>query len=186
MMNKQAIKILEDLRSYDYDKIYDLYQNKPKSLTDAFNVAIQALQTDRGLNEWCHDCKEYDQEKHCCPRFNRVIRDTLAEIQADGDLISRHALLDRLDDFNKWCKDGRLQGTLFAVDVINDMSSVAIPNAEPKEVYYSGDGYANGEMVYDIANCPNCDYEFEESDSIWGCKFCPECGQALEWEGEHE
>ena len=64
--------------------------------------------------------------------------------------------------------------------------ALAIPSTEPKEVYYSGDGYADGEMVYDIANCPNCDYEFEYSDFIWGCKFCPECGQALKWEGEQE
>lgn len=28
-------------------------------------------------DEWCTDCKEYDQKKHCCPRFNRVIRQTL-------------------------------------------------------------------------------------------------------------
>ena len=27
--------------------------------------------------EWCTDCKEYDHEKHCCPRFNKVIRTTL-------------------------------------------------------------------------------------------------------------
>lgn len=27
--------------------------------------------------EWCTDCKEYDNEKHCCPRFNKVIRTTL-------------------------------------------------------------------------------------------------------------
>lgn len=29
---------------------------------------------DYNFNEWCHDCKEYDQERHCCPRFNSVIR----------------------------------------------------------------------------------------------------------------
>lgn len=33
-----------------------------------------------GLDEWCHDCAEYDQERHCCPRFNRVIRETLEEM----------------------------------------------------------------------------------------------------------
>lgn len=31
------------------------------------------------LNEWCADCKEYDKEKHCCPRFNRVIREALKD-----------------------------------------------------------------------------------------------------------
>ena len=29
------------------------------------------------LDEWCDTCKEYDTEKHCCPRYNRVIRDAL-------------------------------------------------------------------------------------------------------------
>lgn len=31
--------------------------------------------------EWCHDCKEYDQEKHCCPRWTKVIRNTVAELK---------------------------------------------------------------------------------------------------------
>lgn len=33
------------------------------------------------LDEWCYDCKEYDQERHCCPRWNRVIRKTLEDAQ---------------------------------------------------------------------------------------------------------
>ena len=32
-------------------------------------------------DEWCHDCKEYNSEKHCCPRWNRVIRETLRDAQ---------------------------------------------------------------------------------------------------------
>lgn len=35
------------------------------------------------LDEWCKDCKEYDQERHCCPRFNRVIRETVDEVKAN-------------------------------------------------------------------------------------------------------
>lgn len=43
---------------------------------------IKALPTAQPeLNEWCHDCKEYDKEHHCCPRWNRVIRTTLEEAQ---------------------------------------------------------------------------------------------------------
>ena len=49
------------------------------------------------LDEWCTDCKEYDQERHCCPRWNRVIRNTLKDAErkpgrweiretADGDV----------------------------------------------------------------------------------------------------
>lgn len=29
------------------------------------------------LDEWCDTCKEYDSERHCCPRYNRVIRDAM-------------------------------------------------------------------------------------------------------------
>ena len=35
------------------------------------------------LNEWCMDCKEYDKEKHHCPRFNRVIREALKDAQPE-------------------------------------------------------------------------------------------------------
>ena len=31
--------------------------------------------------EWCHDCKEYDQEKHCCHRWTKVIRQTITEVK---------------------------------------------------------------------------------------------------------
>lgn len=35
---------------------------------------------------------------------------------------------------------------------------------EPKMVLYSGDGYADGYMVYDMAECPSCGYEYEDGD----------------------
>lgn len=45
------------------------------------------------MDEWCTDCQEYDQGKHCCPRFNRVIRETLREVQS-SDLIRRQDAID--------------------------------------------------------------------------------------------
>lgn len=29
--------------------------------------------------QWCKDCKEYDQEKHCCHRYSSVIRTMLTD-----------------------------------------------------------------------------------------------------------
>lgn len=31
--------------------------------------------------EWCTDCKEYDQKKHCCHRWTKVIRQTVEEVK---------------------------------------------------------------------------------------------------------
>lgn len=38
-------------------------------------------QPEQHHDEWCTDCKEYDTDRHCCPRWNRVIRQTLADAQ---------------------------------------------------------------------------------------------------------
>ena len=54
----------------------------------------------------------------------------------------------------------------------------------PKLVIYSGDGYADGKMVYDYAECPNCGREFEKYRDEWEMPFCCACGQALKWEEE--
>ena len=39
------------------------------------------LEMDYSMDEWCSSCKEYDSEKHCCPRFNKVIRATVQEME---------------------------------------------------------------------------------------------------------
>ena len=48
--------------------------------TEAIN-ALPSAQPD--LDEWCTDCKEYDSEKHCCPRFNKVIRQAMKDVQPE-------------------------------------------------------------------------------------------------------
>lgn len=35
--------------------------------------------------QWCTDCKEYDQEKHCCHRWSKVIRDTVDEMKQEQE-----------------------------------------------------------------------------------------------------
>lgn len=42
---------------------------------------------------------------------------------------------------------------------------------------YEGDGYSEGEMVYDTWFCPNCEEEYEVDYDDYD--FCPNCGQRL-------
>lgn len=59
-----------------------------------------------------------------------------------------------------------------------------LPEQQSKTVLYRGDGYADGCMVYDMAECPNCGYEYEDGDKDLGLPFCPGCGQSLIWESK--
>jgi NADH pyrophosphatase NudC (nudix superfamily) len=45
--------------------------------------AIEALSQEPCYNpdEWCRTCSEYDQDKHCCSRYNKVIRNAVEEIK---------------------------------------------------------------------------------------------------------
>jgi len=54
------------------------------ALSHALEKVLEKLPSAQpDTDEWCHDCKEYDKDHHCCPRWNRVIRTTLEEAQPD-------------------------------------------------------------------------------------------------------
>ena len=46
-------------------------------------MGLPSAQPEYRFDEWCTDCKEYDTERHCCPRFNQVIRTTLDEMKSE-------------------------------------------------------------------------------------------------------
>ena len=78
-----AIEALgEEPMVWDEDADYELGQ---RSQWKADKLAIESVSPEREakLNEWCTDCKEYDQDRHCCPRWNRVIRNTVEELRAE-------------------------------------------------------------------------------------------------------
>jgi uncharacterized paraquat-inducible protein A len=54
-----------------------------KEFNEILNLAIKALEQEPQSFKWCTDCKEYDQEKHCCHRYSKVVKDTVAEIRQE-------------------------------------------------------------------------------------------------------
>lgn len=44
--------------------------------------------------KWCETCKEYDQEKHCCHRWSKVIRDTVEEMKQEQEPIKPMVEID--------------------------------------------------------------------------------------------
>lgn len=65
---------------------------------------------------------------------------------------------------------------------LDEAASMAIKALEkqiPKKPDIWGDGYADGQLVYDSYDCPNCGktYELDYDDY----DYCPKCGQKLDW-----
>ena len=63
----------------------------------------------------------------------------------------------------------------------SDIAVRAMRKQIPKELIAEGDGYADGEMVYDSFYCPSCDHRMEEDEVE---DYCPNCGQKISLEGE--
>lgn len=71
---QEASYALNTIRVSKNETWYSFYQK----VLDVFSKLPSA---EPELDEWCTDCKEYDQERHCCPRWNRVIRNTLKDAE---------------------------------------------------------------------------------------------------------
>ena len=88
----------------------------------------------------------------------------------------------------KKCKmvNGKLQGGFQDHDSdigkAIDMAIEALENEKqiPKIPDYEGDGYADGELIYDTWVCPSCGrhYEIDYDHYV----YCPECGQLINWD----
>ena len=76
LISRQAAKlaIVEKGQASKRYKIGEFWELNRDEIWDALD-GVPSAQPD--LDEWCTDCKEYDKEKHHCPRFNRVIREAL-------------------------------------------------------------------------------------------------------------
>ena len=77
MDNKEAINWLTRIR--------DRLMTTSSKQFEAMTIAIAALeQREKAFDEWCTDCKEYDHNRNCCPRYNRVIRGAVDEVKKQG------------------------------------------------------------------------------------------------------
>lgn len=58
----------------------------------------------------------------------------------------------------------------------------ALEKQIPRKPDYEADGYdENGNLIYDYAKCPICGHDFEYDINDWGCNYCSDCGQKLDW-----
>ena len=64
------------------------------------------------------------------------------------------------------------------------MAIKALEKRVPKQPDLEGDGYDDdGEIIFDEWLCPCCETRYEVDYDDY--KFCPNCGQAIDWSDEH-
>ena len=117
----------------------------------------------------CTECEHYDSEKHYCPRFCQVIKDTLAEAQPSEDCISRQAVLDKAFDFMD--DDCETYRAVYVSD-IRKLPSVIPQRPKGKWIVFRcGDT--------DTFKCSECGMRV-----INPYKYCPNCGAKMSGGGE--
>ena len=60
-----------------------------------------------------------------------------------------------------------------------DMAIEALEKQIPKKPDFEGDGYWDGQIVYDTWICPCCGKHYEVDYDEYDC--CPKCGQKIDW-----
>lgn len=60
----------------------------------------------------------------------------------------------------------------------------AVEKQNSKNPDYEGDGYSNGQLVYDTWVCPCCGHHYEVDYDDYD--YCPKCGQHIDWRNENE
>lgn len=120
-----------------------------------------------------NEAKKYMQiEKEC---INRDCDRNCAKcdiVQKVGDLNSAYdTAINALEEIQKY----RAIGTL-------EECRAAVEKQTAKRPDYEGDGYADGQLVYDTWICPCCGKHYEVDYDNYD--YCPYCGQKLNWRDE--
>ena len=98
-------KNLREQKVKDYSVVFDtapkdsVVYGAVSAEIEIYDTTIKALeQEQKAINEWCTDCKEYDHEKHCCPRFSQVIKNTVQEMHDNQWVLCS----ERLPEEREW------------------------------------------------------------------------------------
>ena len=79
-----------------------------------------------------------------------------------------------LNGWKRACRTG-------LIDIVDERTLQELVNkATPTKPNIWGDGIdSNGEIIYDMYDCPSCDKSYEIDYEKYD--YCPNCGQRLDW-----
>ena len=79
----QDLNVIEVLSHVDFDStIQNSLENFLKAITnEAIEIVKQEAEKYEECYKDCEECEAYDKEKHYCPKFCKVIKETVKEIE---------------------------------------------------------------------------------------------------------
>ena len=184
---QQAIDaVTDELNMIDHvpQWVFDRLEKRLKQLPPA--------QTEQHHDEWCTDCKEYDTDRHCCPRWNRVIRQTLTIAQPEPceDAVSRADILSMIDDMADDVNDGFGFAYEQWKEQVEELPPVTPKQPEQRTGKWIPVGVAEvvgGESAMwgsavAYHKCSECDELAlkDDFDEEVLSEFCPHCGVKME------
>lgn len=138
-------------------------------LVDAMEKIIRLPSAQPELDEWCTDCKEYDQERHCCPRFTRVIKTTVDELkqaaQTEPDVVCHCNVKENAELIAKILDDD-IDGKVFAM---------------PERKTGHWEIYTISMIDGEDCRCSECG-----SGGVPYWNYCPQCGADMRGGGQGE
>ena len=142
---------------------------------EKLECAIHCMKVNADI-EVCEECNAYNMGDCECRNIAMEAIKALEEVQEYqkiGTVENLKTLCDLfgLNGFKK-LEEYQKIGT---VEECRD----AIEKQKPKKPDYEGDGYADGQLVYDTWICPNCGKRYEVDYDDYA--YCPKCGQAIDW-----
>ena len=84
----QDLNVIEVLSHVDFDStIQNSLDNFLKAITnEAIEIVKQEAEKYEECYKNCGDCKAYNKEKHHCPKFCKVIKETVKEIEENHNI----------------------------------------------------------------------------------------------------
>lgn len=82
LISRQAVIDALGERPVVWNEWADEYSLGQRNQYDTDKLAIETVPSAQPETDgFCTDCKEYDQERHFCPRFDRVIKQAVEDLQ---------------------------------------------------------------------------------------------------------
>ena len=85
-MNKEFEKIIEKLESLEKVFIKGNSHNVAAGISRAIEIVKQEAAAYEECYKDCGDCEAYNKEKHHCPKFCKVIKETVKEIEENHNI----------------------------------------------------------------------------------------------------